>query len=880
MSLAAGSRLGPYEIVAPLGAGGMGEVYRARDTRLDRDVAIKVLPAAVAADPDRRSRFEREAKAVAALSHPNILAIHDFGVDGHTAFAVMELLRGQTLRERLNGGALPVRKSTEIAIQIARGLAAAHDKGLVHRDLKPENLFVLDDGQVKILDFGLAKSDLPSPSSAADLETRVVTDPGTVMGTVGYMAPEQVRGHATDARADLFALGAVLYEMLSGQRAFRRDTAAETMTAILKDDPPDLIEGRADLPASLDRIVHHCLEKNPAERFQTARDIVFALETLSNSGTARSSSANAVVMKPTRRVPVAFGGGLLITAVAAALAGWWLHDAPSPTRKFDLAIESLDTDVSRPPVLSPDGRRVVYSASDKLWVRALDSLDAVEIPDTTNALFPSWSPDSRMVTYTKGSQLLRASLDGAKAVTLGTVPVDMSGSGSTCWLADGRVLLAGSNTIGISAISDRGGDLTTVLALDKNSEADFHEMSPIPGGVLFTVHHVASRQADTIEAFVNGTRKIVLRLPGESVRRPIYLSTGHLLYHRETINPGLWAVKFSAKTLTTDGAPFLVEPGGSWPSLSSDGTLMFVRPSGVNPDLVWVDRSGGVATIVALPQQPTSSGGNRFLSLSRDGRHLLMTMTAASSAELWTYDLTSRSFRKITNGAGQAVSPHWMPDGNYALVAAAFSGRNWNVYRININGGQADRLTTSDQFQYSISVSPDGRTVVFGDATSGGAIWTVALAAAGNPSAPVRVGDPSVMVDSPALSADGRLLAYVGAQGSQFEIMVREFPSGTELRQVSTGGGTSPTWSVNGSELVYRSGDKVMAAQVGLGPTGITASQSKELATVPARDGFSSTFEVAADGRLLMTRTSGRDHIAIILNWPNELKRLEAAGAR
>lgn len=874
MSLVAGSRLGPYEIVASLGAGGMGEVYRARDTRLDRDVAIKVLPAAVSTDPERRARFEREAKAVAALSHPNILAIHDFGVDEHIAYAVMELLRGQTLRERLAGGAMPVRKATETAIQISRGLAAAHGKGLVHRDLKPENLFLLDDGQVKILDFGLAKTELPAASTVADLETGAVTDPGTVLGTVGYMAPEQVRGQATDARADLFALGAVLYEMLSGQRAFRRDTAAETMTAILTDDPPDLVEGRADLPASLDRIVRHCLEKNPAERFQTARDVAFALEMLSHSSTARASTVNVVAPRK-RPIPVALAVALALTAAAAGLAGWWLHDTPSPTRKLDLAIESLNTDVWTPPAISPDGRRVIYAASGKLWVRALDSLDAVEVPDTADALYPSWSPDSRMLAYVKGRHVWRVSLDGSKAVALGLIPSDTGGSGSTCWLADGRVLVAGSNAIGIGAVSDRGGDLTTVLEMDKKTEVDFHEMSPIPGGVLFTVHHVATRQADTIEAFLNGTRKVVMRIQGESLRHPIYLPSGHLLYQRETINPGIWAVKFSAKSLGTDGAPFLVEPGGSWPSLSDDGTLLFVRPSSAQPDLVWVDRRGGIATIGTLPQQVSKYGGHRFLALADDGRRVLITLLAASSGELWLYDLPTRSARPVTSGAGQAVSPRWMPDGIHAMFSGSFTGRKWNLYRANVNSKQVDRLTTSDEFQYSSSIGSDGRAIVF---AGGGAMWALTLDGDGKPGTPVRVGD-LVAFDAPMLSRDGRIVAYVVEQNSQFEIVVRAYPSGIEPRQVSTGGGSSPMWSVNGRELLYRSGDKVMSAEISIGSAGITVGQPKAVATVPTRDGFSATFDVAADGRLLMTRTNGRDHIAVILNWPNELKRLEAAGA-
>jgi serine/threonine protein kinase len=346
MALHAGNRLGRYEVLGPLGTGGMGEVYRARDTRLEREVAIKILPESVARDPDRLARFDREAKAVAALSHPNILALHDAGTEEGQSFAVMELLEGETLRARIAHGPLSVRRSVDTAIQIARGLAAAHAKGLVHRDLKPENIFLVADGQVKILDFGLAKTAAPAGVSDSDATATdaVMTDPGTVLGTVGYMAPEQVRGHAVDARSDLFALGAVLYEMVTGQRAFRRDTGAETLTAILREDPPDLPAAQLAQAPALDRTIRHCLEKNPGERFQSARDVVFALEALGRQELGGSSPSGG--MTPTDRRPaeaaaspnrkgrlgMLIGGAALVLLLAAAIGGWALMHGGSTGR--------------------------------------------------------------------------------------------------------------------------------------------------------------------------------------------------------------------------------------------------------------------------------------------------------------------------------------------------------------------------------------------------------------------------------------------------------------------------------------------------------------------------------------------------------------------
>ncbi|MSO61500.1 MAG: serine/threonine protein kinase [Acidobacteria bacterium] len=363
MSLTPGSGLGPYEIVSPIGAGGMGEVYRARDARLGRDVAIKVLPESLVNDADRRARFEREAKAVAALSHPNIINIFDTGVHEGHPFVVMELLDGETLRDRLMSGALPVRKAVEIAVQIARGLGAAHDKQIVHRDLKPENIFIVRDGQVKILDFGLARDIATSISGAT--ETRAgLTDAGIAMGTIGYMAPEQIRAQAVDGRTDLFAFGAVLFEMLTGSRAFQRDTSADTMTAILKEDPPDLISANAQIPPSLDRIVRHCLEKNAAERFQSARDVAFALDAL--SGTGASSAASAALLAgqapPRRR----WLRGVMVSAGAIVLvaAGVFIARAMTPASSSPtFESKTWDQEWITNARFGSDGQTIVFSSA-------------------------------------------------------------------------------------------------------------------------------------------------------------------------------------------------------------------------------------------------------------------------------------------------------------------------------------------------------------------------------------------------------------------------------------------------------------------------------------------------------------------------------------
>jgi dipeptidyl aminopeptidase/acylaminoacyl peptidase len=441
MSLVPGTRLGPYDIVSAIGAGGMGEVYRAKDTRLDRDVAVKILPASIATDADSRARFEREAKAVAALSHPNIVNIFDTGIEQGQLYVVMELLDGETLRERLVGGALTVRKTIDIAVQVAKGLAAAHDKALVHRDLKPENIFLLTDGQVKILDFGLARQATGTNSGATET-VAALTNPGSVMGTVGYMAPEQVRGQAADARTDLFAFGAVLYEMLSGVRAFQRDTSAETMTAILKDDPPELTGTRAEISPALDRIIRHCLEKNPIERFQTARDVAFALTSLSGSQVS-SGIAAAAMPAPRRSMRV----GLVAVLVLAALAAGALlmrQFTPAPER-VSFETKTLDSLWITRARFAPDGQTIYFSAatsgnSPELFVLRPGSMTPQPLGQTAAHLL-SVSSKGELAVITGAryfhhflfdGTLSRMSVDGAPKAWLEHVrEADWSPDGST-----------------------------------------------------------------------------------------------------------------------------------------------------------------------------------------------------------------------------------------------------------------------------------------------------------------------------------------------------------------------------------------------------------------------------------------------------------------
>ncbi len=441
MTVAQGTRLGPYEVIAPLGAGGMGEVYRARDTRLGRDVAVKVLPATFSADPDRLHRFEQEACAAGALNHPNILIVHDIGTHDGSPYVISELLEGETLRARISVAMLPQRRAVDYALQIAHGLAAAHDKGIVHRDLKPDNIFITKDGRVKILDFGLAKlTQADGDQSQTDIPTRRVdTGPGVVMGTAGYMSPEQVRGVKIDHRSDIFSFGAILYEMLSGHRAFHGESAADTMSAILKEDPPDLSGTNHNVSPALERLLDHCLEKNPEERFHSARDLSFALEALSGSSTTSTETVTTSAFRPRwaeRRELVAWSlvALLIVSVVALAIIHFNRADIEEKqtTRFYVYAPEKLIF-AGAVDFVSPDGRHLLFSANStdgklRLWIRSLDSLDAQPLAGSEDARQAFWSADSRSVGFFTGGKLKRIEISGGPAQTLADAQTNRGGA--------------------------------------------------------------------------------------------------------------------------------------------------------------------------------------------------------------------------------------------------------------------------------------------------------------------------------------------------------------------------------------------------------------------------------------------------------------------
>ena len=725
-----GQSLGPYHVLAKLGEGGMGEVYRARDTRLGRAVAIKVLPASVAADAERRQRFEREAQIVATLSHPNVLTLFDYGVADGRAYAVVELLEGETLRERLGGGAIPPRKAVDYAVQMARGLSSAHDKSLVHRDLKPENVFLLGDGRLKILDFGLARQSAGGEGAAAETAA-AITDAGTVMGTVGYMAPEQVRGGPVDARTDLFAFGLVLYEMLTGRRAFQRETAAETMTAILREEPPPLADGRVDVSPALDRIVQHCLEKNPAERFQTAHDVAFALENLSGSGPVVPAPAAAIGARstPTSRRGAAVAAALLIAVAAFTLGRWLAPDLAAPATSFEVVTNQPQTIFNAR--FMPDAETVVLSSASEGLTPSLSivrpgssqqqpfgpaaaHLLAVSTAGELAVLTDAVHVSERVFTGT----LSRMTLDGAPRSILQNVrEADWGPAGSLAIIRDtgGRDVL--EYPIGTKLI-ESGGYLSDV------------RVSPDGDKVAFFRHPARFDDRGFVE--VVDRSGAVTRLTDELIglQGLAWTRDGRILF-----SGSLAAEEFPylPKIVSAAGGPI----GPAWASpgnmfvqdVAPDGGVLATREDhaariGAKPpgqaherDLTWISsswapflsRDGRVVVFTegatasrrdnyALLLRPTEGGPASEIGeghaqgLSPDGRWAASLLP--STQRLMLYPLGAGAPIALERGdlrEYQLFSVQWFPDSRHLLFHASTADR-WDYYRQAIDGGAPERV--------------------------------------------------------------------------------------------------------------------------------------------------------------------------------------------
>ena len=859
MSLTSGTKLGPYEIQSALGAGGMGEVYRARDTRLQRDVALKILPESFAREGDRLHRFEQEARAVAALNHPNILAIFDTGQQNGSPYLVSELLEGETLRTVLDGGVLPQRKTIEYGVQIAQGLAAAHEKGIVHRDLKPENVFITKDGRVKILDFGLAK--LAQKAAVADGVTLTSshTAAGMVMGTASYMAPEQVRGDAADPRTDIFAFGAVLYEMASGKRAFRRETTAETMTAVLKEDPPELNDAGYPISPALDRIVRRCLEKTPDQRFQSSKDLSFALGALSGTD---SSAARRVTSSPSK-LPL-----LLWASVAAALLlaigiTWLIARRPAPTERMQFAI-SVPGEVSH-MALSADGSTLAFVSPDEssglptVFVQRIGSPAATQLPGTQGASYPFLSPDGTNVAFFANGKLQKIPVTGGTPQVLAGVLAARGGS----WGSRDVILYAPDAGSPIWRVNADGSGAAQVTTLSDKQDNTHRWPVFLPDGdhFLFMDGNFGNLKDDTfsgiyISSLSRKDKKLVVLC-----RSGFGYSSGHLFYADE--QQKLVKVAFDPSKGTVSGSASVVantlgfQPSTFWAAVTvaNNGTLVYNSSAGAAASvLTWMDRSGKELGKVGGPAIQCNP------SLSPDGSRVAVDISDPKevNVDIWLESTTGPGNTRFTFDPAEEVVGVWSRDSRtiayrsnltvgYGMIVKPASGLERE--RLILQGpGTEDFLPNS--------WTPDDlKVLVTHQGLSGSHLELVSL----SDGLATKLLSGNGSQANGQISSDGKWLAYASDESGNWEIYVTTFPGTAGKWQVSRGGGNEPRWRGDGKEIFYLGPNGMITAVPVSSQGGFATGTPTPLFQFHGRAAISSTdafsYDVTKDGkRFLVNR--------------------------
>jgi Tol biopolymer transport system component len=898
MTMKTGTRLGPYEILSAIGAGGMGEVYRARDTRLDRIVAIKVLPTHLADRSESRERFEREARTIAGLNHPHICTLHDIGQQDGTDFLVMEYLEGETLAQRLVKGPLPLEQVLQYAIEISDALDKAHRKGVTHRDLKPGNIMLTKSG-TKLLDFGLAKlkqEATPPNVSLSDLPTanEPLTAQGSIVGTIQYMAPEQLEGKEVDSRADIFAFGAVVYEMATGKRAFEGKSQASLIVAILEKEPPLMSSLQPMTPIALDRLVKKCLAKEPEKRWQAASDVCDELKWIAEGGSqvAFSPTHAAKGFRSLGRRELVLGSGAsLLAAAVTGVAAWTLKPTPSqPVTRTAITLpagQQLAGLENGPALaLSPNGTLLAYVARQdgmqQLYLRTMDSLEARPIPGTEGAIEPFFSPDGQWLGFFAGGKLRKVSVSGGAALTLS----DAVNSAGASWGSQGMIAFAPAADLSpLQQVPETGGTPQALTRFDKG-EVTHRWPDFLPGGkaVLFagggnvnyfTDAHVA------VQAVGTGERRNL----NQGGTNPRYVSTGHLVYAQ---GGNLMAVPFDSKRLEVIGAAIPVvedvlqstASGAAQYSISTTGSLVYVSGAvqSAQCKLVWVSRNGEA--------QPLVAPAHAYLGprVSPDGRRVAVAIQE-QEAQIWQYDLARETLTRLTFEGNNNVAPSWTPDGK-RIAFISNSAAPQNIFWLLADGsGGMERLTTSQYTQVPMSWSADGQMLAFLEVnpSTGYDIWVLHMGER-KPEPFLRT---SFNESVPRFSRDGHWLAYISNESGRYEVYVQPFPGPGGKWQISTEGGTEPVWNPNGRELFYRSGDKIMAVDVATQP-GFAAGTPRKLFEGPYLPSplTNPNYDVSPDGqRFLMLKPSesaeaAPTQINVVLNWFEELKQKVPTGQK
>jgi eukaryotic-like serine/threonine-protein kinase len=887
--LSAGTRVGPYEIVSWLGAGGMGEVYRARDTKLGREVALKTLPAELARQPDRLARLRQEARILASLNHPGIATLHGLEEsDGGVPVLVMELVEGESLADRLFRGPLPLREAMTVAHQIALALEAAHEKGVLHRDLKPANIRLAPDGRVKLLDFGLAKAVREAGlDSQLDTHTSPHSEAGAVTGTAPYMSPEQARGQEMDRRGDLWAFGCVLYEMITGRRAFEGATFSDTVAAVLDREPDWHALPEATTPA-LRRLLRRCLQKDKDKRLRDIGDARLELEENEPAVIAHGRPTSWRGVLGSRSFWFVVGG-------LAVGAGLWVLGTSRPSGErpvVRLAIplpppETVAVGPASAVAISPDGRQVAYVSAradrSQIFLRTVDRQEARPIPGTEGGEAPFFSPDGLWLGFGVQSERKRKKvlLSGGAPLTLSEGPFSRGAS----WGSDGTIVCTRDGSSGLERVSADGGTPEAFTILDASRHESSHRLPEIlPGGhvVVFTVRTDETQTWDgaRIEAFLPATRERSVLITGGSSAR---YAGGHLIYQRRG---ALWAAPFDPGRREVTGPPVSVLEGVSSSetygsadfAVSRDGSLVYVpgKPRGTDRRLVRVTRAGTTRPLMDARRAFSS------LTLSPDGRRLALTIEGAND-QIWVYDLERNTLspQTLRGNNNEAV---WTPDGRRLTFAstretfASTHGNPANLFWQPADGsGPAERLTTSANWQRAQAWSPDGKTLVFQEyGATAREVWIQRVD-----------GDrkPRPFLNGPfneyqaRLSPNGRWLAYVSDESHRDEVYVTAFPGSRGRWRISADGGNRPVWARNGQELFYWSGDRMMAVAVTTDAT-FGASKPRVLFEAKALPEDSPSYDVTSDGEFLMIEPGESDtpptQINVVLNWLQEVRHRAA----
>jgi eukaryotic-like serine/threonine-protein kinase len=867
MGLSAGTRLGSYEILSALGAGGMGEVYRARDTKLKRDVAIKVLLSAVLNDRDRLVRFEREAELLASLNHPNIAAIYGLeDVDGVKAL-VLELVEGLTLADRIAQGPILLDEALPIAKQIVEALEAAHEQGIIHRDLKPANIKIRSDGTVKVLDFGLAKA-IEGTGGAGragkaggevltqspTITSPAMTQAGMILGTAAYMSPEQATGRAVDKRADIWAFGVVLYEMLTGVTLFAGETMSHTLAAILRDDVDF-----SRVPPRVRRLIASCLERDPKKRL---RDIADAWRLLDETPVA--------VTVPARRSGAIAWGLAGAAVVVAAAAGWLLRPAmPAPTTRLSIALAPGEQ-VTTVPAIARDGQLIAYAAgrtpaTSQLYLRTLNDFSPRAVAGSFGAQYPFFSPDDRTIAFFAGGKVQRAPVGGGAATVIASAPAPWGGT----WTDDDRIVYVPSFTAGMWRVSANGGapeQLTQPDGADAGYAHVFPHRLTKTGDVLFSfwgrAFHMAVLPAGT-SAWHSATPD------KRSFEVGIYAESGHLLVSDGAggVRAAAWSPAATAvvrpDTVVLENVNWVAGAEAQWLAVAANGTAVYAPGSASRRHLVWADRQGNVTQITGAPSQIAAA------TVSHDGRRVAYN---GYDGALWLADLTTGARTRIL--ADQTIGTSvWLPGDDRIVLSSNVSG-DWEIYTVGANGpSDVTPLVKKPFTQHPQDVTPDG-TVVYMERhpVTGSDLWTVTPDGKTSPLVVTPFNETSARV-----SSDGRYVAYVSDESGRNEVYALPMSGKGGRVAISIEGGTGPVWSRDGRELFYRAGDDLMSVQVKTTPSLVVGERRKLLDMAAYDSGYFHEFDVSADGQrflLMQTEPDARPtRLNVVLNWSEELKQ-------